>query len=91
MPKIHPVPKHDGDASPDPQPSVTHPAPESRPSPRPERTHSGPLSWMLGGAPPARQRPGQNDAERRREPAPQRPHAAVDARRRRNPSSRFRG
>lgn len=79
MPKIKTISRPAGDTSPANPPSAA--APERRPA--------DPLGWQLGGATPP-QRPVAGGAERRREPAP-RPHAAVDVRRRRSPSSRFRG
>lgn len=82
MPKTQPAPKHD-----DPS-QTTVPAAESTP---PGRIHTGPLSWALGGLTQAPRRDGPDRAERRRAPADQRPPAAADPRRRRSPSSGFRG
>ena len=61
------------------------------PSPRPGRALTGPLAWTLGGATPARSGPAAGNGERRREPSPQRQPISAEARKRRNPSSRFRG
>jgi len=83
MPKTIPVPK----ATPD----LTAPETRPDPSPRPERALTGPLSWVLGGATPARGRPAAGNGERRREPAHGRQPVSAEARKRRNPSSRFRG
>ncbi|MCY1056236.1 hypothetical protein [Nannocystis sp. SCPEA4] len=82
MPKTIPAPKT--------TPELT--VPDPRTDPKPERVHTGPLSWALGGAAPARQKAGHGPGERRREPAPNRqPGGGADVRRRHNPGSRFRG
>jgi hypothetical protein len=72
-------------------PDLTTPEPRSEPSPRPAREHTGPLSWVLGGAPTARQGSAPARSEKRREPAPARQPMSADVRRRRSPSSGFRG
>lgn len=76
MPRTNHVTKHDDTST-------------EQPTQRPEGVRAGPLAWRLGGAPADPQRPAGSKHERRREQAPQR--GAVDVRRRRNPSSRFRG
>lgn len=72
-------------------PDLTAPETRPDPSPRPGRALTGPLSWSLGGATPARSGPAPGNGERRREPSPQRQPISAEARKRRNPSSRFRG
>lgn len=83
MPKISFAPKTN--------PDITTPEPHTDPEPRPGREHTGPLSWVLGGAPAARPAPAPGRQEPRREPAHNRQPVGADVRRRRNPSSRFRG
>ncbi|PCC70131.1 hypothetical protein SAMN02745121_03548 [Nannocystis exedens] len=83
MPRISFAPK----ATPD----LTIPEAQPEPAPRPAREHNGPLSWVLGGAPVARSGPAPAKSERRREPAASRQPMTKDVRRRRSPSSGFRG
>ncbi|MFZ6185890.1 hypothetical protein [Nannocystis pusilla] len=83
MPRISFAPKSN--------PDLTAPEPQPDPAPRPAREHTGPLSWSLGGAPAARPGAAPAKSERRREPAPSRQPASKDVRRRRSPSSGFRG
>lgn len=88
MPRNSSVPKNRNDvSSPAPQPSVTVPAAIEAPR---LWVPAGPLAWTLGGAPREQPPPGRSEPGRRREPAGGRP-PSVDLRRRRNPSSRFRG
>lgn len=87
MPRVHPPIAPTDITSPDPQQSASAPRAAEPKAPRAD----APLPWTLEGALRPGQRRGRGDGERRGGPAPQRSHPAVDARRRRSPSSRFRG
>jgi hypothetical protein len=89
MPRLITVTKKHDDVSPDSQPSVPISI-AGEPAPRPQGVRPDPLGWRLGGATPVQPRPGPGHGDRGKQ-GQQRPHANVDARRRRNPSSRFRG
>lgn len=88
MPKHRPVPKNRDDVpSPDPQTPVTVPAAVAAPR---VWLPPGPLAWTLGGAPRDQPSPARGGPKKPREPSSGRP-PSVDVRRRRSPSSRFRG
>lgn len=84
MPKTQPAPQHDHLCE---DPITTADPPPAPPG----HLHTGPLSWVLGGAPRVTHPGAPGKPERRRERAQQRPPAAADPRRRRSRSSGFRG
>lgn len=88
MPKLMTVTKKHDETS-DSQPSVPTMIAGER-APRAQGGVPDPLGWRLGGATPVQPRPGPGNDERNRH-GQQRPHANADVRRRRSPSSRFRG
>lgn len=87
MPRSITVTKKHDVVSPDAQPSAPTPIAGER---APREVRPDPLGWRLGGAAPVQPRPGPGKQQRGKH-GEQRPHASADARRRRSPSSRFRG
>lgn len=84
MPKTQPAPQRDELL----EAPVTAPDPTPAPT---GRVHTGPLSWVLGGAPRAPHPGASAKPDRHRERAPQRPPPAAGLPRRRSRSSGFRG